>query len=410
MNRLKHKPSPYSKMFLVGPAVYDKMLNCLDEVDQKTTKDLNESYDINQPEKRPSEIALSELQNEELNNTEISMDVDMPENNSDPNISVDQNNAITKPPGIPDKSFTCDICQESFERPWKLKHHKLMIHQNEPGPVNKPITRSETQVEMNNSPNLLGGFICDICYTSFTNELKLKNHKIQIHNVSDEGDLVKTNIPQASTKQFTCSICLKSFDRNWGLKRHMESVHFNNENQLLKSENNVRNVTLMCEICSEFFDKPWKLKHHKLMIHSHANKKEPETVQSHENSFIKWGQNINDNRTKKRPFETDLMGDSFEAMKSRRIKPIATKRKFVSNIPFEDKKSKVQTISKNATKRKFIPTLPPIDHSKRIKINQKRTYTADPIEESTIYPRKRIMTSTDSFKSPAKRVFFNSWN
>jgi len=59
------KVSSYSKMYLVTPSVYDKLLKCLDEGDKKITKNLNKPTVTDQP-LRPSEQLLQNLTNSDI--------------------------------------------------------------------------------------------------------------------------------------------------------------------------------------------------------------------------------------------------------------------------------------------------------------------------------------------------------
>ena len=61
---MKRTLSTYSRMFLVTPTVYEKLLNCIDEKDKKITQDLNISKEKTQ---RPSDDYIQELNIESFN-------------------------------------------------------------------------------------------------------------------------------------------------------------------------------------------------------------------------------------------------------------------------------------------------------------------------------------------------------
>jgi hypothetical protein len=61
---MKKTLSTYSRMFLVTPTVYEKLLNCLDEKDKKITENLNIS---NEKKGRPSDEYIQELNIESFN-------------------------------------------------------------------------------------------------------------------------------------------------------------------------------------------------------------------------------------------------------------------------------------------------------------------------------------------------------
>jgi len=62
------RQSPFSKMFLVSPAIYSKLLSCLDERDRAMAESLNPpESDVPHEERRPSEQILEQIQEEEMN-------------------------------------------------------------------------------------------------------------------------------------------------------------------------------------------------------------------------------------------------------------------------------------------------------------------------------------------------------
>lgn len=61
---MRSSNSTYSRMFLVSPTVYEKLLTCIDEKDKKVTEDLNISKDKKQ---RPSDEVIHDLNVESFN-------------------------------------------------------------------------------------------------------------------------------------------------------------------------------------------------------------------------------------------------------------------------------------------------------------------------------------------------------
>src|SRR5574343_341655 len=57
--------SPYSIMYLVTPAIYEKLLLCIDEGDQKLLDNLNKPHDETE-DRRPAQIRLDALSSEEI--------------------------------------------------------------------------------------------------------------------------------------------------------------------------------------------------------------------------------------------------------------------------------------------------------------------------------------------------------
>ena len=58
------KASPYSKMYLVPPGVYQKLLNCISEKDKIVTDGLN--LPETPAEKTPTEKIMEEISNQDL--------------------------------------------------------------------------------------------------------------------------------------------------------------------------------------------------------------------------------------------------------------------------------------------------------------------------------------------------------
>jgi len=61
------RQSPYAKMYLVSPAIYGKLLSCLDERDKAMAESLNPDRPNDPEEKRPSEKLLEEMHEAEIN-------------------------------------------------------------------------------------------------------------------------------------------------------------------------------------------------------------------------------------------------------------------------------------------------------------------------------------------------------
>ena len=66
------KHSPYSEMYLVSPAIYERMLSCLDKADLNVVDSINKQV-LEEKEKRPSELALQQLHQAELDQPDVPM-------------------------------------------------------------------------------------------------------------------------------------------------------------------------------------------------------------------------------------------------------------------------------------------------------------------------------------------------
>lgn len=134
--------SPYSRMYMVTPTIYKKMLTCLNELEKKETMELNnENEGIETSTNSVNEVQPPESTFQQIENT-----IPGPSNNPeiiDPNPGVIENNVLKQPcietGDIPDatqrqvllkqeKKFSCLICGKKFTRNWGLKRHQAQFH------------------------------------------------------------------------------------------------------------------------------------------------------------------------------------------------------------------------------------------------------------------------------------------
>src|SRR5574343_221007 len=72
--RKKLTVSPYSMMYLVTPAIYEKLLLCIDEGDKKLLDSLNKPTNLSQ-DKRPAQVIIDALSSQEIGQTPARMTV-----------------------------------------------------------------------------------------------------------------------------------------------------------------------------------------------------------------------------------------------------------------------------------------------------------------------------------------------
>lgn len=150
--------SPYSKMYLVTPSVYEKLLTCLDEKEKRSVEEMNIEKDIPM-EERPAEKYIEMLTKEELEpqsgpsitpelatvpEQQIIQPQIMPSEiiqseiiQPQPQISPEPGQmpvleeVVKKPHFIaPKGEFTCSVCLKKFNRSWGLKRHMSTVHKN----------------------------------------------------------------------------------------------------------------------------------------------------------------------------------------------------------------------------------------------------------------------------------------
>ena len=231
---MKTKQSVYSKMYLVTPNVYDKVLQNIDEKLKKSTAELNIEK---QTEERPSgkileDISTQEIQAEELGNPE----------------SINPELIDPEPVQIAEAEPT--FGQSEIMEPGQIEPSEEVVVETQPD-IN-PLTSSCAQ------PQVQDQFIPLIRKqggkkTRVTQTGRIKKTLIvpsikkspQIQRIQQESNFdpnikrVQVTRPQPlemikdvlkKPRKFVCNICLKGFATNYHLNRHISTVHKNLSN------------------------------------------------------------------------------------------------------------------------------------------------------------------------------------
>ena len=155
--------SPYSKMYLIPPNMYEKLLTCLDERETRQTQNLNVEEEAIQ--ERPSERQIDILNQQALNpepienpqpETQMAQQEANPETQNIPSENVEN---IDNPPEVlpeydedmtlaemrakknreirgrltfqnPKLTFPCEVCLKVFKKKYDLKRHFTSVHRN----------------------------------------------------------------------------------------------------------------------------------------------------------------------------------------------------------------------------------------------------------------------------------------
>ena len=262
---MKNFKSPYSKMYLVSPGVYDKLLTCLDEKDKKSTELLNiEKEKEDRPgEKIIEDITAGELQEQELNdnndemiNENIETVPETPEvfGENEPNQS---DNFTPEDIQVNDDFQTPD--QQINQQQLNPIKNPCITNTNDPNRIVKESSYykpniSSTQQKINQQTAarivkkykaLKPSFIGKIPQQKLIKpriimpEIRKPNiimPEIRKPNIImpeimrvQQDNLLKPDItiPTVGNKKHQCPVCMKFYARPWGLARHVGHVHKN---------------------------------------------------------------------------------------------------------------------------------------------------------------------------------------
>ena len=240
---MKNIKSPYSKMYLVTPAVYEKLLSCLDEKDKKNTQLLNIEKE---KEDRPSEQIIQDVTTEEFEPEVMQTQVDIPETPevfgvepsemdvipSESEIPIEQTIETNVPPGY------TDIESNPLKKPCEEKTYdktrvipeagSLMYNPNvkqtkNPATVESKIVKKYRKISK--PPTSIKKQL--IIPQILRDTPKITQPDTQVITRIQKEEITNPDIPIPPKKKFQCPICLKYFDRPWALQRHVGTVHKN---------------------------------------------------------------------------------------------------------------------------------------------------------------------------------------
>jgi hypothetical protein len=239
---MKHNRSAYSKMFLVTPAIYEKLLNCLDKTDAVSTKSLNDEKETTI--ERPSEREIQNLNLANLNEPPQIPEkiISMPETvtvDSEPEIfsandemqpeqqqqqqesildqDITENKPVKPQYAIVDNPLK-KSCQTVDDTHGVIPRGNLVYN-----PHWKKNQQQNATLNVPNSDNFI---------PTQRKKIKHPTFKTPVTYTEPPGirEPIQAQAIQESTKNFQCQVCFKFFDRKWSLRRHMDTVHKNLKN------------------------------------------------------------------------------------------------------------------------------------------------------------------------------------
>jgi len=260
---MKPSTSAYSKMYLVTPSVYEKLLSCLDEADKRMTEKLNAPEEA-VPE-RPATQYIEELQQQDLLPGEEQQQLLI--GPVEPAEIMEQQQPLldTQIEGLPAEPLIDYVEPEIHIQEEQMPLQQQVVQQP---PVQQqvipPIIRSQVPQQLVDNPlrqpcpiedterviprilhyNPKKKSIIKPNLKSIQKVITLKTNparKMQF-NLPPTGirgpaaDVKPLLVASSTPTNFQCKICLKYFDRKWGLRRHVDSVHKNMKNVRLSDE------------------------------------------------------------------------------------------------------------------------------------------------------------------------------
>lgn len=183
--------SPYSKMYLVSPGIYEKMLKCIDEGDKAATEALNTSSFLTD-RKRPAEQAIDDMYKEELQRAPLSTDQLQQPDVQHENLNV----PIQDTPIIPNYGSNIVPLNVAQQRP--LAEDFSASKMSDVSAVPMPGSSFHAKLPIN-------------------------------RRISELFSEVESSIPlspvKTAPKRFPCSFCDKTFSRKHDVKRHINEKH-----------------------------------------------------------------------------------------------------------------------------------------------------------------------------------------
>jgi hypothetical protein len=210
------KSSAYSKMYLVLPSIYDKVLKSIDEKDKKVLEQLNTDKENTV---RPSEQYFENVANIELENSPTdAQEMDTSSQFINPETSISN-----KP-------------EQTFGEPELNEEEVEIIHQNNDTGIKNPLKINCSQTDEQDKfipmiPSLKRKKITKPKYNTKQNPQIQRVKTLDTIEHDIKNPKLKVTFPNKVTplkdipKNFVCNFCSKRFKSTYHLNRHVNGVH-----------------------------------------------------------------------------------------------------------------------------------------------------------------------------------------
>ena len=183
----------YSKMYMVSPGVYQKLLNCIDDSEKKSTLDLNKP-----------EIDVETIPTVE---PVIENDIVQPEDIIEPGEIID--NQVPGPSSMPDKDENIIIPQDFSE-----STNNVLATPCEAGEYMKV-----------KEPKDVYGVIKNSAFIKKKRLIPPPSKKIKYVSDVNIPEITDLNSMNTLKKGYSCDICGKKYYSLWSVKRHKNLKH-----------------------------------------------------------------------------------------------------------------------------------------------------------------------------------------
>ena len=233
---MKKTGSPYSKMYLVSPGVYEKLKNCITEKDKMVVDGLNVEE---KEEQSPSDKVVEEITQKDFDEQivkpfePVEQEV-IPTNPTDviysnPNVveeqkviipkEVEYSNPLTAPCSdvYPKEQLVPTIYQPTVSDMINVIPNPAVV-MRKPDHINPNVMLERLPPPINMNPNVVLG------------KKDIVNPTVVLNKLAVPANIVQKHLGKAKPISFQCPICFKLFTRKADVNRHINTIHTVNPN------------------------------------------------------------------------------------------------------------------------------------------------------------------------------------
>lgn len=285
--------SPYSKMYLVGPSVYEKLLHCINDVDKKETLGLNEQPILEEEVETPATKYISQLNANDLEG--VPSNTDLP-------TAAAATDLPLPPPAPPTTATPATEIFPEFEPQFET-NDSIQLGQN---PLKTPC---ELQREENKKKQKL--IVLNVRKNDTPSTTTTTTLDDGPPGIREKFAELKEKLKNPTT--YVCTTCNKTFHKSFNLNRHQVTMHKFKPVQIGK---------ISCNICGKKFQQKWQIVKHMSEVHSPEQQQQQQQFETQQEEQQQQ-QEMDDASASPLP-DDDLEMESFtrnRRKRSRKIQP-----------------------------------------------------------------------------------------